>query len=224
MVVEPSAGAAMNASDLGFILIALPAIFFVVDPFAAIPIFATITAGDSVEKRRAVAGRAALATVITLSVFSVAGAYIFRVFGISLGAFKMAGGLMVLLMAMDMMRAQPSRTRSSPVEQAESAERDDVAVVPLAIPMLAGPGAIATVTVLMTRTQGRALPIAAVFVSIAVTGLATWWLLRAAASAERFISRTTLRVIERLMGLLLAAVAVEFMVSGLADLLPRLRG
>ena len=211
------------SDDLSFILIALPAILFVVDPFAAIPIFAAITAGDSVEKRKAVALRAALATVITLSVFAVAGGLIFKAFGISLGAFKIAGGLMILLMAVDMMRAQPSRTRSSPAEQAEGAERDDVAIVPLAIPMLAGPGAIASVTVLMSRAHGRPIRIAAVFVSILITGLLTWLLLRAAAVAERFISRTTLRVIERLMGLLLAAVSVEFMFSGLADLLPRLR-
>jgi multiple antibiotic resistance protein len=212
------------SDDLNFILIALPAILFVVDPFAAIPIFAAITAGDPVDKRKSVAARAAIATVVTLSIFAVAGGVIFKAFGISLGAFKLAGGLMVLLMAVDMMRAQPSRTRTSPAEQAESVEREDVAVVPLAIPMLAGPGAIATVTVLMSRAHGRAIPIAAVFVSIGITGVLTWLLLRATASAERFIARTTLRVIERLMGLLLAAVAVEFMVSGVADLLPRLRG
>jgi multiple antibiotic resistance protein len=211
------------SDDLNFILIALPAIFFVVDPFAAIPIFAAITASDSVDKRKAVAARAAIAMMITLASFAIAGGFIFRAFGISLGAFKMAGGLMILLMAVDMMRAQPSRTRTSPAEQAEGAERDDVAVVPLAIPMLAGPGAIAAVTVLMSRAHGRPIPIAAVFVSIGITGVLTWLLLRAAASAERFISRNTLRVIERLMGLLLAAVAVEFMVGGLTDLLPRLR-
>src|SRR3954471_13237611 len=143
------------SDDLNFILIALPAILFVVDPFAAIPIFAAITAGDPVDKRKSVAARAAIATVVTLSIFAVAGGVIFKAFGISLGAFKLAGGLMVLLMAVDMMRAQPSRTRTSPAEQAESVEREDVAVVPLAIPMLAGPGAMATVAVLVSRAHGR---------------------------------------------------------------------
>jgi multiple antibiotic resistance protein len=212
------------SDDLSFIMIALPAIFFVVDPFAAIPIFAAITAGDSVDKRKSVALRASIATVVTLTLFAIAGGFIFKALGISLGAFKMAGGLMVLLMAVDMMRAQPSRTRTSPAEQADSVEREDVAIVPLAIPMLAGPGAMATVAVLVSRAHGRPLSIAAVFVAILITGVVTWLLLRAAASAERFIARTTLRVIERLMGLLLAAVAVEFMTSGLVDLLPRLRG
>lgn len=214
----------MSPDDLGFILIAFPAIFFVVDPFAAIPIFATITAHESLEKRRSLALRAAVATAATLTVFAIAGAFILRAFGISLGAFKIAGGLMIMLMALDMMRAQPSRTRSTAAEQAESIEKEDVAVVPLAIPVLAGPGAIATVSVLMTRGGWRLLPTLAIFLSIFVTSGITWLMLRATAAAERFISRTTLRVLERVMGLVLAAVSVEFIVGGVVDLLPRLRG
>jgi multiple antibiotic resistance protein len=213
----------MSKNDLGFILIAFPAILVVVDPFAAIPIFAAMTAGDAVEKRRAMAGRAALATGITLAFFALSGGVIFKVLGISLPAFKIAGGVMILLMALDMMRAQPSRTRSTAAEQAEAMEKDDVAIVPLAIPMLAGPGAIATVAVLMTRAGWRPLPTLAIFVSIALTSTISWLLLRAAASAERFLSRTTLRILERLMGLLLAAVAVEFMAGGVTEFLLRAR-
>jgi multiple antibiotic resistance protein len=211
----------MRMDQLGFILIALPAILLVVDPFAAVPIFAAMTADDPVEKKRATAARAAVATAITLTIFAATGALLFRALGISLGAFKVAGGLMILLMALDMMRAQPSRTRSTAAEQAEAREKEDVAVVPLAIPMLAGPGAIATVTVLMTRAAWRPLPTAAVFLSIALTSVATWLILRAASRAERFLSRTALRIVERVMGLLLAAVAVEFMASGVADLAAR---
>ena len=213
----------MPANDLGFIMIAFPAILVVVDPFAAIPIFTTMTAGDSVEKRRAMAFRASLATAVTLSFFALSGGFLFRALGISLPAFKIAGGLMVLLMALDMMRAQPSRTRSTAAEQAEAIEKDDIAVVPLAIPMLAGPGAIATVTVLMTRASWRPLPTVAIFVSIILTSTISWLVLRGAARAESFLSRTTLRIIDRLMGLLLAAVAVEFMAGGVADLIARFR-
>jgi multiple antibiotic resistance protein len=214
----------MSSDDLGFILIAFPAIFFVVDPFAAIPIFASMTAGDPPEKRRAMATRAALATAVTLTVFATVGGFLFSALGISLGAFKIAGGLMILLMAIDMMRAQPSRTRSSPAEQAEGTEKDDIAVVPLAIPMLAGPGAMASVAVLMSRAAWRPLPTVAVFASIALTSVLSWLVLRAAASAGRFLSRTTLRILDRLMGLLLAAVAVEFIAESVADLAGRLRG
>lgn len=210
--------------ELSFLLVALPAVFFVVDPLAALPIFATITANDDLAKRKSTAARAAVAAGITLSVFGLAGGLLFKLFGISLGAFKVAGGLMILLTALDMIRAQPSRTRTSSAEQAESIEKDDVAIVPLAIPMLSGPGAIATVTVLISRAGGRLVPLLCVFVAIALTCVASWLLLRATAVAERLISRTTLRVLERVMGLILAAVAVEFVAGGIADLAPRWRG
>jgi MarC family membrane protein len=210
-------------SALSFAFVSFTAVLFVVDPFAAVPIFLAITRGDPPDKRKQMATRAALATFVTLTTFSVAGGLIFKMFGISLGAFKAAGGLMLLLMALDMMRAKPSRTRSTEEEQAEGQEKDDVAIVPLAIPMLAGPGAIATVMMLMSRAAWRPVPTASVLGAIVVTCVVALVMLRSAATAERILSRTTLHVLERVMGLLLAAVAVEFLVGGLRDLLPGLR-
>jgi len=205
--------------DLKFAVVALSAIFFVIDPLANVPIFLSITVGYTPEQRRSIALRAALATMLVLSIFALAGGVIFEAFGISLGAFKIAGGLMLLLMAIDMMRAQPSATKTSPEEQAESRERDDVAIFPMAIPMLAGPGAIASVMVLMSRAAWRPVPTAMVFVAIAITCLVAWLLMRSAANAERFLPKTLLRAFERVMGLLLAAVAVEFIAGGVRDMI-----
>ncbi len=213
----------MSSEDLKFAFVALTAVLFVVDPFAAAPIFLAITAGDDRAKRRETARRAALAAFVMLVVFAVAGGFIFRAFGISLGAFKIAGGVMLFLMALDMMRATPSRTRSSEEEQAESVAKDDVALVPMAMPMLAGPGAIATVMVLMSRAAWDPVRTGLVIGAVAVTCVVAWLMMRSAAEAERFISRTTLHVFERIMGLLLAAVAVEFVMGGLRDLLPTMR-
>jgi len=208
--------------DLKFAVVAFSAVFFVVDPFVAVPFFLAITKDDPPAKRRKMAFRAGLAAFVTLGLFAVAGGVIFRAFGITLAAFKIAGGLMLFLMAMDMMRAQPSRTRSSDEEQAEGLARDDVAIVPMAIPMLAGPGSIATVMVLMSRAAWKAGPTIAVFGSITVTCLIAWLLLRSSVAAERFLSKTTLHVLERVMGLLLAAVAVEFVLGGIRDAMPTL--
>jgi multiple antibiotic resistance protein len=208
---------------LQFALVTFTAVLFVVDPFAAVPIFLAITSGDSEEKRRQMAGRAALAAYLTLTVFALAGGLIFQIFGISLGAFEIAGGIMLLLMAIDMMRATPSRTRSTEEEQRESVDKDDVAIVPLAIPMLAGPGAIATVMVLMKRAAWSVGPTATVLGAIFVTALLTWAVLRGAVRAQAFLKKTTLHVLERVMGLLLAAVAIEFMIGGLRDVWPQLR-
>ena len=142
--------------------------------------FLAITREYSAEQRRAIAKRTALATWLVLSIFAITGGLIFRAFGISLGAFKIAGGLMLLLMAIDMMRAQPSRTRTTVEDQAESRDRDDVAVFPLAIPMLAGPGAIATVMVLMSRAAWGSGAPPSVFVAITVTCIAAWLLMSSA--------------------------------------------
>lgn len=208
----------MNEGDWTFALVALSAVFFVIDPLANVPIFLTITSGDSVEQRRSTALRAAIAAWIILCVFALAGGVIFKLLGISLGAFKIAGGIMLLLMSIDMMRAQPSPTRTTEEEQAEGKKKDDVAIFPLAIPMLAGPGAIAAVTVLMSRAEWRPIPTAAVFVAVTVTCLASWLLMRSAASADKYLPKTVLRAFERIMGLLLAAVAVEFVAGGVRDM------
>ncbi len=216
-------GRVPDSADLQFAVVALSAVFFVVDPIATVPIFLSITARDDKLTRRRIASVAAFAAWLTLSVFAVAGGLIFEAFGISLGAFKIAGGIMLLLMAIDMMRAQPSPTRSTAAEQEESVARTDVAIVPMAIPMLAGPGAIATVMVLMSKASWQPFRTGAVLGSVALTCTAAWLFMRSAAGAERFLPKTIMHALERVMGLLLAAVAVEFMVGGIRDLLPTLR-
>jgi multiple antibiotic resistance protein len=199
----------------------MSAVFFVVDPLAILPVFLTITTGASLEQRRRTARLAAFAAWLTLSVFAIAGGLIFKAFGISLGAFKVAGGLMLLLMSIDMMRAQSSPTRTTDEEQRESQARDDIALFPLAIPMLAGPGAIAMVMVMMSRTHWRLVPTLAVFFAITVTCVAAWLLMSSAARAERLLPKTLMRAFERVMGLLLAAVAVEFISGGVRDIVGR---
>lgn len=207
---------------LTFWLVSFSAIFFVVDPLAVLPIFLAITTNETPAQKRATALRAALTSGITLTVFAAAGSLIFRFFGITLGAFKIAGGALLFLVALDMMKAQKSRTRSTPEEEQEGVEKADVAIIPLAIPLLSGPGSIATVMVLMTKHRGFAYTIP-VFVSILLTAVLTWLMLRGAEWIERRLSKTFLNVVMRVMGLILAAIAVEFVLSGIKDALPLLR-
>jgi multiple antibiotic resistance protein len=220
-MIDPDPG--MGETTLEFAVVTFSAVLFVVDPFAAIPIFVSITHGDALDKRRQAARRSALAAFVTLTAFAFAGGLIFQALGVSLGAFQIAGGIMLLLMAVDMMRATPSRTRSTEEEQRESVAKDDVAIVPMAIPILSGPGAIATVMVFMHRAAWRPLPTLIVVASVALTCLASWLVLDTAARAHQFIGATILRVLDRVMGLLLAAVAVQFVIGGLRDVFPSLR-
>ena len=210
-------------SDLvTFAVVSFSAVFFVVDPLAAIPLFLSMTEGDSPAKRRAAALRAALVATTTLLLFAAAGGFIFRLFGITVGAFKIAGGVLLFLMALDMLKAQASRTRTSPEEESEGIARADVAVIPVGIPMLAGPGSIATVTVLMGQAGGSPTRIAIVASVVVLTGVLTVILLRASTWIERTLRRTGLNILNRLMGLILAAVAIQFVVDGIADVAPQI--
>ncbi|HEY1585844.1 MAG TPA: MarC family protein [Polyangia bacterium] len=204
-----------------FGLVAFSAIFFVVDPLAVLPIFLAMTANESPEQKRATALRAAITCGITLTVFAAAGTLIFRFFGITLGAFKIAGGVLLFLVALDMMQARQSRTKSTPEEEKEGIEKADVAIIPLAIPLLSGPGSIATVMVLMSRHSTFVYTIP-VFISILLTALITWLMLRGAGWIERHLSKTFMNVVMRVMGLILAAISVEFVIAGIKDVLPTL--
>jgi multiple antibiotic resistance protein len=206
---------------LTFGLVAFSAIFFVVDPLAVLPIFLAMTANETQAQKKATARRAAVTAGITLTVFAAAGTLIFRFFGITLGAFKIAGGVLLFLVALDMMQARQSRTRSTPEEEREGIEKADVAIIPLAIPLLSGPGSIATVMVLMSRHSGFAY-VVPVFASIFLTSVLTWLMLRGAEWIERRLSKTFMNVVMRVMGLILAAIAVEFVIAGIKDVLPTL--
>jgi len=202
-------------------LIAIPAVFVVVDPIPAVPFFLAMTKDDSPAKREATARRAAMVAFGLLAVFALSGSVIFRVLGISLGAFKIAGGVLLLLMAIDMLRIHPSPARITPGEIEAGLVKDDVAIVPLATPLLAGPGSIATVVVLMARTRsGKAWHAIPVLIAILLTTAASYLLFSGAARVERFLGHTGMNLVERASGLLLAALAIQFVIDGSAEVMP----
>ncbi len=204
---------------LSFSLLSLSAIFFVVDPMGVIPVFIAMTNGDTPEKRRSMAKRASVAAFFILSTFAIAGTLIFRVFGVTLGAFKVAGGILLLLTSIEMLKAQRQRTRMTLEEEQEGAEKEDVAIFPLAIPLLAGPGSIATVTALMGKA-GRVLFAIPVIASIAITCAASYAMLVAADRLQRLMGVTGINVMNRVIGLIIGAIAVQFMFDGLRDTFP----
>lgn len=202
-----------------FSLSTVTTLFFVVDPMAAAPIFLSMTASDTPAHKRQTAFRASLATLVTLALFAALGAWIFRLLGISLGAFRIAGGLLLFLLAVDMLRAQRSRQRTSPEEEIEGVEKQDISLFPLAIPMLAGPGSISTVMVLVSRVE-HVWHYGVILAAIVITAAGTYYVLRGALAIERRLGQTGLNVMQRVMGLILAAVAVQFVVEGIQAVLP----
>jgi multiple antibiotic resistance protein len=204
------------ADLLQFSFVALTSVFFLIDPIAAIPTFLAMTADQDGVERRHMAKRAAWTCVVVLTGFAAAGKLIFRLFGITLPAFKIAGGVILLLIGLDMLRARRSQTKETPGEAEEGAGKEDVGIIPLGIPMLAGPGAISTVMVLVSGIPDwwYAIP---VFLAIIIASLVSYWILAGANSVRQHLGETGIRILTRLMGLMLTAIAVQFMLNGLAD-------
>lgn len=200
-----------------FSLLALSSIFFLVDPFAALPTFLAVTEGQDARRRVRTARKASLTAWIVLTLFAFIGQYIFRLFGISLPAFEIAGGVILLLIGLDMLEAKRSPTQETHKETEAAATKDDAGIVPMGIPMLAGPGSITTVMVLVGQVQTK-LQMVAILVSILITAAICFLVLGSADRVARMLGQTGIRILVRVMGLLLVALAVQYFVNGFVDL------
>ncbi|MBS3964588.1 MAG: NAAT family transporter [Methylomonas sp.] len=210
----------MNWNEYAQLLIGLIA---VVNPGGAMPLFLSLTARKTPAERRRTAMVTAFAVAMVLFIALVGGEPILHFLGIRLSAFRVAGGVLLLLMGISMLRVSDDRSRHTPEENAESHDKSSVAVVPLAIPLLAGPGAISTTIVFAQRDLSLAhyLLFSAVIVSISLIVLVTLLL------AQRIVivmGQTGMNVVTRVMGLLLTSFAVEFIASGASELFPILAG
>ena len=202
-----------------FSLLALSSIFFLVDPFAAIPSFLAITESVDPVRRKRMAKKGAVTCFIVLTSFALAGQYIFQMFGIKLPAFEVAGGLILLLIGLDMLEAKRSPTQEAHGDTEEAAAKEDAGIVPLGIPMLAGPGAISSVMVLVGQVPSIwHWEMGAILGSIALTCLISYWVLAGASRVRKVMGETGIRILVRIMGLLLVALAMQFFVNGLTDL------
>lgn len=200
---------------LQFTLLSLSSLFITIDPIAALPTFLALTAGASAEKRLASARRACLLAAGILLFFLLSGQLLFRILGVTLPAFQMAGGLVLLSIAHDMLMAQRSAIQENSAEKDLRSADEDVAVSPLAIPILAGPGAISTVVLLAERAQRpgeKIVVFLAIGLVLSLTYASFHW---ATVTGNALLGPKAFRVTTRLMGLLLAAFAVQFLLNGI---------
>ncbi|MCU1222325.1 MAG: antibiotic resistance protein MarC [Edaphobacter sp.] len=220
MIFEPhsvSLAGLQHSAYVRFSMLALSSIFFLVDPFAALPTFLAVTAGVDQHRRRRIARKASLTALVFLSAFAVAGQYIFKMFGITLPAFEIAGGVILLLIGLDMLEAKRSPTQESSEEATDAQSKEDAGIVPLGIPMLAGPGAIASVMVLVGQAQTK-WQMVAILAAIFITAAICYLVLGNSDKVARALGDTGIRILVRIMGLLLVALAVQYFVNGMVDL------
>ncbi len=220
MIFSPGAvslAGLQHSAYVRFSLLALSSIFFLVDPFAALPTFLAVTAGVDRERRRAMARKASLTAWLVLSAFAIAGEYIFKMFGITLPAFEIAGGVILLLIGLDMLEAKRSPTQETSGDTEDMARKEDSGIVPLGIPMLAGPGSITAVMVLVGQVETH-WQMAAILIAIFVTAIICYVVLGNSDKVSRMLGDTGIRILVRIMGLLLVALAVQYFVNGMVDL------
>lgn len=199
------------------------ALFVILDPFAAVPIFLVLTKTFTVGERGRIANTAAMTVLVVLVIAALTGEALLHGMGTSLASFRVGGGIVLLLMALSMLRAQTDAVRSTPAEEAEAEDKNAIAVVPLAIPLLAGPGSISSVIIEMHRSTTEYHGWL-VILSIVLVCLFLWLVLRMAATIGKLLGQIGLNIINRLFGLILAAIAVEIMANGFKQLFPVLAG
>lgn len=203
-----------------YALLAISTLFVIVDPIAMVPAFLAMTPTDTPAQRIRVAKIASLTSAAVLLFFAWAGKLFFKLLGITLPAFQLAGAIVLLLVALDMLRAQSSPVRVTPAETDAGAEKSDIAVTPLAIPMLAGPGAITSAILLRNQADSVAKQIM-LLTAILLVCASIYVIFRLSAHGARWLSPIALRLVTRIMGLVLAALAVQFAANALPDLLPK---
>lgn len=199
----------------------LIALLAVLNPLGAVPLFVALTPGASDRARRDIARTAVIAVALILLASLLFGELLLDFFGISVSSFRVGGGILILLMAIAMLQAKVSATAHTAEEKEDSESKASVAVVPLATPLLAGPGAISTVILYANRGHGP-LHYSLMAADILILCALLWLVFKAVPWISRHVSQTGINIFTRIMGLILTALAVEFIASGVRGLFPAL--
>jgi multiple antibiotic resistance protein len=208
---------------MAFFLKALVALFTIVDPIGLAPVVITLTAGMSAGARFITITRAAIIAGCVIAFFGVFGQQIFDALGVTAEAFSIAGGVLLFLVAIDMLFGRPSGVRETPREareaRSEARRNEDVSVFPLAIPMIAGPGTITTIILLVGASKSEPIQLASVALAAVIALAAAWLAMLVSAQIQKRIGRTGILVVSRVLGMLLAAVAAQFILNGVRGFL-----
>jgi multiple antibiotic resistance protein len=214
----------MAGDPFGFALLTFSSIIIIVNPFTATLTFVSLTEHLNPEGKRKVARDSTRYSLLILLIFAFLGALILQLFGISLEAFRIAGGILLFGIGMEMVYARTSRTKLTATEKYENKDSEDIAMIPMAFPMITGPGALTTTLVLMNETAGLPLNIAIIIAAILTAIVITYLMMINSDAIVARIGQREYRAINRLMGMLLIAIAVQFVITGIKIAFPVLTG
>lgn len=207
----------MGSVDVRFVATAVATAITIIDPIGMIPLTLGATTRVSPQRRNAIVDQAVLVAAGIIAFMGLVGRVLLDYLGITLPAFMIAGGILLFLIAIDMLFGRPTGAKRTEAEEREAAERENPAVFPLAVPMIAGPGTIATVFLLVNLSHGDRLDLAVVAGAYAIALLVTWFCMRGSTLLLRMIGNTGIHVVSRLLGIILAALAVQFVINGLVQ-------
>lgn len=213
----------MTVTD--YIFLALPAMLVILNPFSAASSFLTLTSTQTEEAQIQTAKKACITAFVVLVLFALAGHLIFRMFNITLQAFRIAGGIIMFTIGLNMLKLQPMRIKQTEEELEESMHKEDVGIIPLGIPLLSGPGAITTVMVLTTEIDKKStlngmLQMVGLFISCALSLVVIYYIMIHSRKLLEWMKVTGVGVMTRIMGLILTVIATQFVINGVKDLLP----
>lgn len=214
----------MPGDFVTFALLSLSSVIIIVNPLGATLTYVSLTSGMDLPARTRVAKESCWYAFLILFVFALLGGIILQLFGITIEAFRIGGGILLFLIGIEMVYARTSRTKLTATEKYESMEAEDISVTPLAIPMIAGPGAITTTIVLMNEAVGSLPEMAMILIAIVTAIVLTYLMMVRSEIIVSRIGQKEFRAINRVMGILLIAIAVQFVISGLSSAFPVLAG
>ncbi|PYB69194.1 MarC family protein [Thermoplasma sp. Kam2015] len=200
------------------------ALFAMVNPIGALPVLVSVTEGYTQEDFERVVRYATMSEALMLFSFMLIGIYIFEVLGININDFKVAGGVLLFKVAFDMLQGRTSTTKLTPVEKEESIERTSIGIAPIGTPLLAGPGSITAAIIYFNSYSVNVPEKIVVIIAVLLVVVLSYFILHFSSSIFKYLGKTGSLIISRIMGLLLAAIAVDFMVTGLAFIVKTIMG
>ncbi|MHB8396881.1 MAG: MarC family protein [Thermoplasmataceae archaeon] len=209
-------------SAIFFLVTVFLALFAILNPVGAVPILVSLTEGYSKEERSRVIKRSVTVAAGMLLGFMLVGIYVFQVLGIDIADFQIAGGILVFKVAFDMLQGKTSTTKFTHTEEEESLQKESIGVVPIGTPLLAGPGSITTVIIYFNFRSNTLPNHVLVFVAVLMVMLASYLILRYSTRIFDLIGKTGSLIVSRIMGLLIAAIGVSFVVAGLSSVIATL--
>jgi len=209
------------ANNIEYFLLSLSTLFTLINPVGIAPIFLTLTERFSEKEQKSIAKKGVLTGLVVLLAFAYLGSYIFALYSISIDAFRIMGGIIFFRSGLKMLESIIARTRTTPAETEESLESDDIAISPIGIPIVTGPGAITAVMVLAADTKGMQQQFL-LFVSIIIVLLLTLIVFLTAPKIFKRLGKSGARLIQRLMGMILMVIAIQFIIDGVSNVVVKL--